>query len=88
LLSNIEKISKKANVNIVSKNTIQAKKRGKYHQIFVMLNLHADSKTLTNFLYAIKTSNKLYSIPYLNIVAQKDNKLKVALIISSLMIEG
>ncbi|MEW6096119.1 MAG: GspMb/PilO family protein [bacterium] len=88
MLGNLETISKETKVNIVSKNTIRAKKTGKYHQIFVMLNLQANSETLTKFLYGIKTSNKLYSIPYLNIVAQKDNELRVALIISSLMIEG
>ncbi len=88
MLSNMETISKETNVNIVSKNTIQAKKVGKYHQILVMLHLQTNSNSLTNFLYAIKTSNKLYSIPYLNILAQEDNKLRVSLIISSLMIEG
>lgn len=87
MLCDLETISKETMVNIVSKNIIPAKKIGKYYQIFVMLNLQANTESLTNFLYAIKTSNKLYSIHYLNILAQKDNKLRVALTIASLMMD-
>ncbi|MEW6607852.1 MAG: GspMb/PilO family protein [bacterium] len=85
-LTDIETISKSTNANVLTKNILPTKKTGKYHHISVMLNLQTNSSGLTNFLYAIKTSKKLYSIPYLNILPQKDNKLRVALIISSYMV--
>lgn len=88
LLCNLETISKNTNVNVVSQNILKAKKTGKYQQIFVMLNLQANSEGLTKFLYAVKTADKLYSIPYLNIFVQEDNKLRVGIIISSFMLEG
>ncbi|MDI6734634.1 MAG: GspMb/PilO family protein [bacterium] len=88
LLGNLETISKNTNVNIISQNILKAKKTGKYQQIFVMLNGQTNSEGLTKFLYAIKTADKLYSIPYLNIFVQENNKLKVGIIISSFMIEG
>lgn len=88
MLGYLERISKETEVNIVSKNTLPVKKRGKYYQIFVRLNLQTNTEGLTNFLYIIKTSSKLHSIPYLNISTQQDNKLRVSLIIASVMIEG
>jgi len=88
MLGNLERISKETKVNIVTKNILPAKKIDRYYQIFVLLNLQTNPEGLTNFLYTLKTSNRRYSIPYLNILTQKDNKLRVSLVISSVMIEG
>lgn len=87
MLNNLEAISKETKVNVISKNMVEAKKIGKYYQIAVMFNLQSTPESLTTFLYALKTANKLYSIPYLTILTQKDNKLKVSLTIVSLMME-
>ncbi len=88
LLGNLETISKNTRVNIINQNILKAKKTGRYEQLFVMLNLQTNPEGLTKFLYALKTANKLYSIPYLNIFVQEDNKLRVGIIISSFMVEG
>lgn len=88
MLGYVERLAKETKVNIVSKNPLPVKKTGKYYQISVMLNLQTNPEGLTNFLYTIKTSSKWHSIPYLNISTQRDNKLRVGLIIVSVMIEG
>lgn len=87
LLQDIETIAKNNGITIQSKDTLPSKKIDGYNEIFVDLHITCDSEMLTNFLYELKTSHKLYLVPYLNISSIKEsNDLEVCLTVSSLQI--
>jgi hypothetical protein len=83
-LADIETISHKCRMHILSKSTLPPTKIGLYYQIPITLSLRCESESLTHFLYALRTAPKLYHLSFLSISPQEnDQLLQVFLVINS-----
>jgi hypothetical protein len=88
LLNNLERIAKRTNVEIETKNPLPSQHKDGTNIISISLTLRCRSYDLIDFLYRLENDKKFLDVPYLNITPHENGKLlDVALTVSSLQLE-
>lgn len=70
-IEDLEVLSQRSNIQILSKNTLPPKKIGLLNQIPINLRLKCNSEVLTNFLYSLENAPKLYHLNYISVLPQE-----------------